>query len=95
MVAASRFFTTAKSSETGHSPPVFRRLDVAKVVGGQFDGDRSNVFLEAVQLGGPGNRNGPRLLRQIDALISRRFAIPMRCNDPRSPRLPPQTPLGD
>lgn len=41
-----------------------RALDGAKLVRRQFDGGRADVFLEAMQLRGSGDRNYPRLLRQ-------------------------------
>src|SRR5918994_1790793 len=39
-----------------------RALDVAEIVGGEFDASRSDVLVEAVQLRGAGDRNDPRLL---------------------------------
>ena len=39
-----------------------RALDVAEIVGGEFDVSRSDVLVEAAQLRGAGDRNDPRLL---------------------------------
>src|SRR5215203_1864999 len=39
-----------------------RTLDVAEIVGGEFDVSRSDVLLQAFQLRGTGDRNDPRLL---------------------------------
>src|SRR5664279_1034503 len=39
-------------------------LNLAQVFGRQFHGERSNVFVEAMRLGGAWNRNNPRLLGQ-------------------------------
>jgi hypothetical protein len=39
-------------------------VDVAEIVCSQFDASRSDVFFQAMQLGGAGDRNDPRLLGQ-------------------------------
>ena len=39
-------------------------LDLAEIVGRQFDGSRADVLLQAMQLRGAGDRHDPRLLRQ-------------------------------
>ena len=41
-----------------------RLVDLAKVLGLELDAGGADVFLEAVQLGGAGDRHDPRLLRQ-------------------------------
>ena len=39
-------------------------VDLAEIVGGQFDRRRAEVLFEPMQLRGSGDRNDPRLLRQ-------------------------------
>jgi hypothetical protein len=41
-----------------------RFRDLAGVVGGKFDGCRAEVFFQAMQLGGAGDRHDPWFLRQ-------------------------------
>src|SRR5271154_1605338 len=71
---AQRRFLSVPRSQTGHLLDVFRiavalhfdlrsgTFDLAQIVGRQFDCDRSDVLIEAREIGRAWNRNDPRLL---------------------------------
>src|SRR5579862_1990026 len=58
-----------------------RRVDLAEILGGERDRRRAVVLVEAMELGGAGDRHDPRLLRQQPSERDLRRRHHLLCRD--------------